>query len=283
MITAAGKDHIRRFLAGYETAIAKSISVGIGNAAENAADICLQLEVSNTVVNSVTYDFANNKLLFKGSLEDDTQANIYEIGLYSLQSNPAAAGYGSRIITTFDSVTESWMNTATGNPSNFDSTVTRIGIDSLVQTPSASNTEVSNLANLTLDLSGNSGNDTFTFAYNVNNSNTNNITIKFITDSSNYYYYSLGAQTTGYKFVSVTKGSASVTGSPNWAAINQIQVETNSKASGASSVEFEAIRIEDRDSQNLDFVLVARKVLTTPITKLAGQALDVEYSMDVLL
>ena len=282
MITNEGKLAIKRFLALYVPYIAQSMAVGIGTATEAGTDIALQLQVAQSPITGISYDFVNNQLIFKASIPDEYVGSIYEVGLFTLPEDPNSVG-GSNTITTFDSETEEWTNTGTGAASTYDSTNTRIGIDSLTQTPALSATQTDHLTGLTTDLSDNSSADSFTFAFNVTNANTNAITVRFLTDGSNYYSFAMGSgvQTSGYKFITATKGSATVNGSPNWNNITEIQVLTTSKSSGASLVEFDAIRLEDKDSLNLDYVLVARKVLSTPQTKIEGQAQDIEFALDV--
>lgn len=285
MITNEGKNHIRRYLAGYVPAIAQSMVFGIGATTETGADTTLTLEVARSAIVLTSYDFVNNRLIFKAPVPDDYTGKVYEIGIYSLLDNPAAGDFGSRNITTFDSTTEDWVDAGTSAAETFVSTNTRIGIDSLSHTPALSTTKTSSLRDVTLDFSGNSGADSFTFALNVGNNNTNSVTVRFMTDASNYYSLALGTgvQTSGYKIISVTKSAATTTGTPNWGNITEIQVATNSKASGASAVELDAIRLEDKDSINLDYVLVARKVLVSPFTKVDGAAQDAEFTLDVAL
>lgn len=283
MITNEGKLIVKRFLAQYVPAIAQSVAFGVGTAAENAADIALQLQVAQAPINNLSYDFNTNQLVFKATVPDDYIGSIYEVGLYSLPADPNTGNFGSRIIATFDSQTEEWTNAGTGAVSTFDSTNTRVGFDSLTQTPALSATQTDHYTNISIDLSDNSGADSFTFAFNVTNSNTNAVSFRFLTDSSNYYTFAMGSgvQSLGYKFITATKSSATTTGAPSWDNITEIQVITTSKSSGASLVEFDAIRIEDKDSIDIDYILVARKVLASPVTKVDGQAQDIEFALDV--
>lgn len=283
MITTAGKTYIKRYLAQYTSSIARSVAFGIGSAAEALGDVSLQLQTTQSPINLVSYDFANNQVVFKASVPDNYVGSIYEVGVYSLLSDPNVSGYGSRLITTFDSNTEGWYDTGSGAAAAFDTTVMRVGSDGLSHTPALSATTTSRLGSLTLDLSGHSSSDSFTFALNVANTNTSSVTVRFLTDASNYYLYNLGTsvQSAGYKMIKLTKGSATVTGSPNWNNITEIQVATTSSSAGASSVVLDAIRVEDIDSINLDYILVARKVLASPVVKLAGQAQDIEFALDV--
>lgn len=284
MITTDGKLHIQRYLAGYVPAIAQSMVFGTGDRAEALGDIALHLQTTQSTINLVYPDFVSNKLGFKATVPDSYVGKVYEVGLYTLAEPPVSIDYGSRLLTTFDSASEDWLDTTSGLYAAFGSTSTRIGADSLLHTPALSSTTTSSLSGMQIDLYANSSADSFTFAFNVANANTNQIVFKFMTNSSNYYSFTLASGTVGtagYKVIELTKGSAVVTGAPSWDNITEIQVSTTSKASGASSVEFEAIRIEDKDSQNIDYILVARKVLSTPVTKVTGQPLDIEFTMDI--
>jgi hypothetical protein len=255
---------------------------GIGTTAESLSDISLTLQTAQSSVNLITYDFTNNQLVFKASVPDDYIGTIYEVGLFSLEEDPNVTGFGSQLITTFDSQTEDWLDVG-GSASVFDTVNVRVGVDSLSQTPALSTTKTDKQTGLALDLSGNSSSDSFTFAFNVGNSNTNAIDVLFLTDTSNYYTYSMGAavQSSGYKIITANKGTATVTGTPSWDNITEIRVATTSKSSGASAVSFDAIRIEDKNSIDLDYILVARKVLASPVTKIDGQAQDIEFALDV--
>jgi len=252
----------------------------LGNRAESNTDTKLQFEVERVDINLTSYDFVNNKLIFKAPIPDDFSGKIYEVGIYSLAEDPNAGELASRLITTFDSGTETWLNA--GVAATFSSSNTRVGIDSLNHTPAGSGSTTSVLSGLTLDINGFAGTDVFLFAFNLGTANTSSIRFRFLTDASNYYDFTVNSgMTAGYKIVSFNKSAATVTGAPSWSNIIEIQITTNSGAGGASNVDFDAIRIQDRDSTSLDYILVARKVLTTPVTSIAVQAQDLEFTLDV--
>ena len=281
MLTTEGKNHIRRYLAGWVPAIAQTVAFGVGSRAESLSDIALQMETIKSPVNLTSYDFVNNVLVYKASVPDDYAGKIYEVGIYSLEADPAAGEFSSRTLTIFDYANEDWINVGTGAAATFTAVNNRVGLYALSATTASSTTETFSLRNVLLDLSGYSNADTFNFAYNVANANTSNIKFRFLTDSANYYEFALGSQTTGYKITEVAKGTATVTGTPNWTNITEIQVIVTSGAGGASSIEFDAIRVEDKDSLSLDYILVARKVLAVPATSVLGQAQDLEFTLDV--
>lgn len=280
MITTEGKLHIKRYLAGYENAIAQSMVFGIGSTAEAVGDEALELEIESALINLTSYDFVNNQLVYKAEIPEDYEGKIYEVGVYSLARNPSNADSASRLITTFDSATEDWID-ANSVPSSFSSTATRVGADSLSFTPSANTSTTHNLNEIELDLSGYSSADNFVLAYNVGNANTSGMNLRFFTSTGNYYASNFAAQTAGYKIVNISKGSLAVVGAPDWENITKIQIVVTSGAGGASNVEFDALRINDVDSPTTNHILVSRKVLATPVTKVAGMAQDMEFRINI--
>lgn len=241
----------------------------------------MQFEVGRSDVSLVSFDFTTSRLIFKASVDEGFSGIIREVGLYSASTNTVAGEYGSRVITSFDSATEEWVNPANGAAATFNTSNTRIGADSLRQNPAAGATATNSLAQLFLDFSGHSAADKFVFAFTSGNAFASNIRIRFMTDASNYYEFALGAQTAGFKVVEAAKSAAVVTGSPTWGNITELRVMTTSTAGGNAIVDFEGIRIDDIDTINPDYVMVARELLPAPFVKEDGKIQEVEFSLDV--
>jgi len=277
MLTDEGKIIVKRYLEGAVGSIALSMALGLGNRTESATDTALQFEFERADIYITSYDYANNQLVFKALLDSDISGQIYEIGLFTLETNEAAGEFGSTLISSFDSDTEEW----TGNVT-WTSTGTRIGLDSLILTPGASTTHTVTLPEIFSDLSGNSAADKFLLAFNNGNTNANTITVRLKTDASNYYSFVISSPATGYTVYEITKGALTVTGTPSWDNITTLEVAVNSKAAGASSVTLDGLRIEDVDTTNPDYVLVARKVVT-PFTKQEGKVQEAEYRLPVTI
>ena len=281
MLTVDGKTHIKRYLASFVPAIGRSIAFGIGSAAENVNDTKLQFETGRADVVLTTFDFVQNKLIFKAAVPNEYSGKIYEIGLYTQPSNTAAGNYGGQLITSFDSESEEWFDVDGVTSSMYASTNSRIGIDSMRQGPAAGVTKTDILRDLELDLSGYSAADQFTFAASVNTANVSAMSVVFLTDASNYYTFALGAQSAGYKFLQANKGAATVTGTPTWANIAEVRVSTTATG-GAAQVDWDGIRIDDIDTNSPDYVLVSREVIT-PYTKAAGRTNEIEFAIGVNL
>lgn len=280
MITTNGKQYIKRYMAGFVPSIAQSIAFGIGGKAESQADLKLQFEVGRSDIVLTSYDFVNDRLVYKAPVPDDFAGSIFEVALFSTSQDIVAAEYGSRLITSFDSATEDWVNASTGADSNF-STSAIFGTDSLFHTPASAVTVTDSLKDVTLDLSGYSAADKFVLALRTANANASNIVVQLLTDVSNYYQLTYGAQTTGNKVLELTKGAATTVGTPNWASITELRVATTAGAGGAASVMFDGFRIDDADSNNPDYVMVSREVLSPVFIKEVGKSQEIEFALNI--
>jgi hypothetical protein len=273
MITTNGETFIKRFLAGQAGQLVGAIAVGIGDATEDADDARLQFEVARVPIDITAYDFDNEEVVWKGSLDSDLAASIYEVGLFTSEINASAGNQETKLLLTFESDVEAW------DVFTSDTSVTRVGIESMKHAPALSTTTSSVLTGLTIDLSQNSSLDTFTLAYNVGNSNTSSVKIRLRTDASNYYEFTVSTPTTGYKFATFTKGSAAVTGTPDWSDISEIEIRTTATSGGAASVIYDGFRIDDTDTVAPEYGLVARYKFSSPISKVEGVVQDAEYGL----
>lgn len=278
MITTDGRMHIKRYLAGWSGTIAKSIAFGIGGKAEEIGDTRLQFEVGRSDITITSYDFINDRLIFKAILPDEYEGTITEVALFSNSVDSVAGEYGSKLISSFDSGTEEWFTGAVAADYGLNS---RLGADSLLHTPAASGTATSYMNQIVLDFTGYSGADVFKLALNSANANASGIKVRFMNDASNYYTLNFGAAASGYNILSVAKSAAVITGSPTWDNITEIQVETTAGAGGAADVTYDAIRIEDTDTVNSDYVMVSRELLAVPYVKNNNSTQEVEFALEV--
>lgn len=271
--------HIKRYLAGYVPAIARTIAFGIGGKSESVGDTALQFEVARSNIALTTFDFDTNQLIFKGTLDETYSGVIYEVAIFSSEDAGAIPG-GSRLVTTFDSDTEEWFQGSSA--ATFNAIGTRIGDDSASLAPAANGSVTVSQSNMQMDFSENSGADNFVFAFNSGNANLSSVRYRFLTDASNYYDFTINSGiTTGYNVISRTKASATVSGSPDWGNITQLQVTANAGSGGAVALNLDGIRIEDADTISPEYVMVSRELLSTPFVKEAGRIQEVEFALNV--
>lgn len=275
MITADGKVHIRRFMAGQVGNIAEALAIGVGGRVESTSEKSLQLEIARVGITYSTFDFVGDYLVFKASIPAELSGQIYEVGLWSTMTDSLAGQYGSTRLFSFDSGVGGW---STGT---YQVTNSRVGTDALRLNPAASATATSTLNGLFLDLSGYSSADTVKLAYYVGNAFTANVKLRFKNDASNYYEFTVLVPGVGYQISELSKGAATTVGSPTWNNIVTVEVAVTSTAGGAAQVDFDAARIEDADNLNPEYVLVCRELLDMPYVKEAGKIQDIEFAMPV--
>lgn len=281
MITTEGTLHVKRYMAGWVPSIALSMAFGVGESAESPTSTSLDFEVGRSDVDIVSYDFEQDKLVFKATLDEGFDATLHEVALYSLESNISSGEYGSRLLTSFDSETEVWQQA--GAPATYSDTNTRVGADSVLVTAAASGSVTVTQADIILNLSGYSAADEFVFAFYCDNGNVSTLRFRLKTDNANYYDISIAAAdiSAGFNIVRVPKGAATATGNPSWEFITSMEVTVNAKSTGGVSVNLEGVRIEDMDTVAQDYVMVARSKLAIPFDKVAGRIQEIEFPIGV--
>lgn len=275
MITDNGKVFIKRFMAGQSGAVVGSISVGVSDAAAASTDTRLGFELARVPVEVTDYDFSTDELVFKASLDETVSGEIHEVAIWSSEINASAGNQEGKLITSFDSETEEW------DTSTFATANTRLGNDSLEHTPAASTSSTSLLTGIELDFIEYTSADVFILALYIGNSNCSSAVVRLRTDESNYYEFTLATPSTGYQFAEFSLGSAVAVGTPDWADISEVEVVTTATAGGAAAVQYDGFRIEDTDSIDPEYGLIARFVLPSPTLKQEGIVKDVEYALPV--
>lgn len=277
LVTSEGKRHIMRYLAGQVNAIGGAIVVGSGSTAATLADTRLTYEFDRTTINLVSPSFIDNKIIFKGTLDQRTIGTIYEVGLYSSSFGAYAAGAPSRAIAIFERDVETW------NTVNFASGNQRLGAEALRLAPATSATVTNVLPSVNLDLSAYANSDQINVAFHNLNTNTATVRVRFRgLDPAAYYEYAIANPPAGYNVYSVTKSSLAKTGIVDFSAIDSIEVAAIAKSSGAAQVDFDGIRIEST-TRTVDNVLVSRSVLGVPQAKTSVAPMDVEYALQVTI
>jgi hypothetical protein len=135
-----------------------------------------------------------------------------------------------------------------------------------------------------LDLSGYSVNDSLTLAYKKADNNTSKIRIKFYSSSSAYYYADFipsGSNEDKVQSVSMSDVFNNIVGSPDLTNITSIGVEVTAGSGGNTVVYFDGLRVNDEDTFDPQYGLIARHILTTPLKKPSGRPVDVEYKLQL--
>lgn len=292
LITKFGKRFLTTYLAGNVSFANKDLAIGIADGTDFAAADTntrlgfefYRLPVSFGSVDIVTSGSTTYSVVYKATVPQDVAGTIKEIGLYP-GTRTSINNYDSRFLSDFEDNRE-WYDSSNNNPLTVTSPSPRIG-ETMIQhkfndgdTTNTTKEFKYNIGNF--DMSGYSVNDSLTLAYNRNNTNSSNIKIKFYSSASDYFYGDITPSGTGNKISSISMSDVfnNQSGTPDFSAISTIGIEvTRTSAASSATIYLDGLRINDQDTFDPTFGLISRSVLGSPITKVAGRPIDIEYKI----
>ena len=298
MITKFGKRFLVDFIAGNSNFTYKELSFGIATATQLPASDTntrlgfeiyrLPVSLSSINIEDDGVGGFNYYAIFKTTIPQDISGVISEIGLYP-GFRKSINFYDSKFITSFENNTlwaDSNGDSPALQPNSTDGTtfVSKIGENMIrFNVNQSSSKEYKNSIAL-LDLSGYSVNDSLTLAYKKADNNTSKIRIKFYSSASAYYYADFtpsGTNEDKVQSVSMSDVFNNIVGSPDLTNITSIGVEVTAGSGGNTVVYFDGLRVNDEDTFDPQYGLIARHILTTPLKKPSGRPVDVEYKLQL--
>ena len=298
MITKFGKRFLIDFIAGNSNFASKDLAIGIATGTQlPEADTNtrlgfeiyrMQVSLSSINIESDGSGGFNYYSIFKTTIPQDISGVITEIGLYP-GLRKSINFYDSKFITAFEN-NILWADSSGNSPglesNSSDGTtfVSKIG-ENMVRfnVTQSTSKEYKNTIAL-LDLSGYSVNDSLTLAYKKADNNTSRIRVKFYSSSSAYYYADFtpsGSNEDKVQSVSMSNLFSNIVGSPDLTNITSIGIEVTAGSGGNTVVYFDGLRVNDEDTFDPQYGLIARHVLTTPLKKPSGRPVDIEYKLQL--
>lgn len=298
MITKFGKRFLIDFIAGNSNFASKDLAIGIATGTQlPEADTNtrlgfeiyrMQVSLSSINIESDGSGGFNYYSIFKTTIPQDISGVITEIGLYP-GLRKSINFYDSKFITAFEN-NILWADSNGDSPAlqsnSTDGTtfVSKIG-ENMVRfnVTQSTSKEYKNTIAL-LDLSGYSVNDSLTLAYKKADNNTSKIRVKFYSSSSAYYYADFtpsGSNEDKIQSVSMSDLFSNIVGSPDLTNITSIGIEVTAGSGGNTVVYFDGLRVNDEDTFDPQYGLIARHVLTTPLQKPSGRPVDIEYKLQL--
>lgn len=292
LITKFGKRFLTTYLAGNISFDKKDLAIGIASNSDFAvADTNTRLgfefyrtPVSFGSTDIITSGSTTYAVVYKTTIPQDVAGIIKEIGLYP-GTRISTNNYDSRFLSDFENNRE-WYDSSNANPLIVTSPTPRIGagmIEHKFNTGDTSSTTKEFKYNIgNLDISGYSVNDNLTLAYNRANTNSSQIRIKFYSSATDYFYGDITPSGTGDQIdtVSMSDVFSNQSGTPDSSSISIIGIETTrTSAASAATIYLDGLRINDQDTFDPAFGLISRSSLASPITKVAGRPIDIEYKI----
>ena len=306
MITKFGKRFLTSYLAGSDSFLNKELAFGIGSTTPNSKgnDTKLEFEFYRIPVELSSFNVLQNGvdidgdpvyeyfITYKSTIPQDISGVISEIGLYP-GGRQSFNNFDSKFITSFTNEFN-WFdgsNNPTSQPNTQDPSGTYTFLskvsDSAIKVEVASGQTKEYINSLISDdISGYSINDTISIAYKKADNNVSKIRVKFYSSDLAYYYVDFTPESgTGDKIqqLSLSNLFSNYTAAPNLpdpASIIKIGVATTATG-GATTVYFDAIRINDEDTFDPGYGLISRSILSTPLIKKPGRPVDIEYKLQL--
>jgi hypothetical protein len=295
IITKFGKRFLTNFIAGNVAFDSKDMALGIANNldyAVSASNSRLGFEFYRLPISYGGIDIQsdgsggfNYSVIYKTTIPQDVAGIVKEVGIYpGLRSS--VNNYDDKFLTDFEDNTL-WTLSSDGVtfPPIVTSNNPRIGKYLVQMSTSGSSSSIQyNTSVNNLDISGYSVNDTLSFAFYEADANLANIKIRFYSSATDYYEAQVtGDGSAGNRIKSVPLGTMlnNPINNPDAMAISKIGIVVTSDSGGAASVYFDGIRINDEDTFDPSYGLISRSSLTTPLNKLAGRQVDIEYRLDL--
>ena len=296
MITKFGKRFISSYLAGMNNFATKDLAFGIDSTAvqSNGNDTRLGFEFYRIPVSlgsiDIQTDISGNStyaVVYQATIPQDVAGIIKEIGLYpGIKSS--ANNYDSKFIADFEN-NLMWFKSDSSNPELVLSTTSsikpRVGANFSKISVNASQSAEFTCSYSGLDLSGYTASDSLSLAYNQENTNLESIVFKFYSSDSSYYSATFTGASSVTEPNKISKVLFSTLTANNvyadLSSIIKIGVIVTAKSSGQAVVYLDALRIDDEDTFNANFGLISRSVLSSPVEKIAGKPVDIEYRINL--
>jgi len=295
LITKFGKRFISSYLAGTTVSPTKDLAFGIDSTAvqSNGNDTRLGFEFYRIPVSfgsiDIQTDVSGNStysIVYQATIPQDVSGIIKEIGLYpGLKSS--INNYDSKFIADFEN-NLMWFKSDGANPELAATTtsgiIPRVGsyFSKVGVSPSQSMEFVCSYSGL--DLSGYTASDSLSLAYNQENTNLDSIVFRFYSSDSSYYSatFAGAASVTDTNKIAKVLFSSLVANNAyaDLTSIIKIGVVITAKSSGQAVVYLDALRIDDEDTFDANFGLISRSVVS-PIEKIAGKPVDIEYRINL--
>jgi len=282
MITKFGKRFLTNYIAGNSSFSDKEIAIGIANNTEyplsdTNSRLGFEFYRIPARVGGVDIDASvtptKYTVVYSATIPTNIAGKINEVGLYP-GVKTSKNYFDSKFITDFE-LPFDWTPTPELDQSNF-----RVGDSSLIFKSSGSSEQEYTLPLVGFDLSGYGALDTISFSYKVNNAFLSQIKVRLYSSDNSYYQVIFDGHSVGNNIKEKNISDLVAVNSPNVNNINKLGVVIVPTTSEAS-VSVDGLRINDEDTFDPIYGLIARSILSTEITKVLGREAQIEFKLDL--
>lgn len=269
IITTTGKNSILQYLSGSISDWAAELAVGAMETSATVNDKALSFEIARTPVTLKSYkrygDF--DLIVVKGTIDKTVQGNLYEIGIFPSTTTNTFGKRDQLIITDFSDISNWAGDYATNAYVPQGELSPRVGAYSVIL---AANKNITNNQSV-INLSSYSVIDTIDILAYIPNGSSGTLTLTLIdtTGTSKTLTYTISG--TGYTILSsnITSDILSLS------TINSIELSTT------ADITLDAIRVSIIQELTPLTSMVSRSAPGSPIAKVYGSPLDIEYYLEL--
>lgn len=282
MITKFGKRFLANFIAGNSSFSSKEMALGIATGTEYAlanTNSRLGFEFYRVPIRQGGIDIdatsspTTYTVIFSATLPTNIAGKINEIGIYSGESYSRNL-YQSKFISNFELPYE-WSPEPALDQTNY-----RVGDSSLIFTSNGASLKEYTYQLGNLDLSGYNPSDTICFSYKANDASLASLKVRLYSSDSDYLEFTFTGHSVGYNIKSLLMSAGVSTGTFNSQSVTKLGIIVT-PTSTQTSVSMDGLRINDEDSFDPEYGLIARSLLDSTMVKVIGRESAIEFKLDL--
>jgi hypothetical protein len=282
VITKFGKRFLANFVAGNSSFASKEMALGIATSSEySLADTNSRLgfEFYRVPIRQGGIDIdtsvspAKYTVIYSATIPTNIAGKINEIGIYSGQSYSKNL-YESKFISNFE-LPYKWSP----EPA-LDQTDYRVGDSSLIFTSNAAVAKEYTYDLGDIDVSGYNPSDTLSFSYKVNDANLSSLKVRLYSSDTSYLQFTFTGHSVGYNIKNLNMSAGVSTGTFNPQSVVKLGIVVT-PTTAQTSVSMDGLRINDEDTFDPEYGLIARSMLDATLIKVIGREAAIEFKLDL--
>ena len=284
MITKFGKRFLANFVAGNSSFASKEMALGIatGSALEyplSDTNSRLGFEFYRVPIRQGGIDIDSTvsptkyTVIYSATIPTNIAGKINEIGIYSGESYTRNL-YASKFISNFE-LPYKWSPEP-----ELDQINSRVSDSSLTFTSDTTNPKEYTYLLEDLDVSGYNPLDTMCLSYKANDANLSSLKVRLYSSDSDYIQFTFTGHVVGDNIKSLPMSSGVSTGTFNPQSVIKLGVVVTPTTS-ATSVSMDGLRINDEDTFDPEYGLIARSILDSTMIKVIGREAAIEFKLDL--
>ena len=282
MITKFGKRFLTNFVAGNSSFSSKEMAIGIATGTEYAlsdTNSRLGFEFYRVPIRVGGIDIDSSvspvkyTVIYSATLPTNIAGKINEIGIYSGQSYSRNL-YESKFISNFE-LPYQWSPEP-----ELDQTNSRVGDSSLTFTSNAAAPREYTYILDSMDISGYNPLDTLSFSYKANDANLSSLKVRLYSSDTDYLEFTFTGHSVGNNIKNLNMSTGVSTGTFNPQSVVKLGIIVT-PTTAQTSVSMDGLRINDEDTFDPEYGLIARSILDSTMIKVIGREASIEFKLDL--